>query len=129
MTANGGVGEWLALRRASRGGLARTHGGYVDGGHPIPADLAEILPALVDAGHVALAPTDDWGVARASLTVPSGARRLAELAEQFASAPSVFPCRAGAPVLLNRDRFDTRAHPGGVEQTVKMIDLVGDEPC
>lgn len=32
------------------------------------------------------------------------------------------------PVLLDRDRLNPWPHPRGVEETVEMVDLVGDEP-
>jgi hypothetical protein len=106
----GDLVEWLALRRVARGGVAMAHGAYFDDGRPFAADLAAVVPALIDAGRIALAPVDGWGVRRAALTVPTGCERFAELTatREIAIAPGPLTGR-GTP-LWALSTFDDRAH-------------------
>jgi hypothetical protein len=106
----GDLVEWLALRRISRGGVAMAHGVYFDDGRPFAADLAAVVPSLIDAGRVRLAPVDPWGVRRAALTVPTGCERFAALtaARNVSTTPGPQPGRGAALWALST--FDDRAH-------------------
>lgn len=111
--------EWLALRRIARGAVGFAHGRYFDGAHPMTADVAAVVPVLIDAGHVALSPADVWRIRRASLTVPRGLERFAELTSArrvgqvdddpvTAAAPGPAVRRGGPMWAVST--FDDRSH-------------------
>lgn len=127
--------EWLALRRVARGLVAFSRGGFFDGGQPVAADVAGAVPALIDAGYVALAPVDAWGMRRASLTIPRGCERFAELtgaraveadADPRSTAPGPAAGRVGPPWAVST--FDDRCHAVAVRsprQVGRYVALCG----
>nr|MDQ3765702.1 hypothetical protein [Actinomycetota bacterium] len=68
----------LALRRLYRGGLAQSGVGYVDYGYRTPDYLAGIVYALIEAGLLALAEQEPWGLRRVHFT-DAGQARYAQL--------------------------------------------------
>lgn len=60
--------DWMALRRVRGGGIAKMSGRWLEHGYRIPDYVADALTALCDAGVVALAEVDEWGLRRAALT-------------------------------------------------------------
>jgi hypothetical protein len=67
----------LALRRASRGGVAKMGDHYFDRGFPMPSYLTQILDELTEGGLLTLA-QEDWGLRRLNLT-DAGHTRYAQL--------------------------------------------------
>jgi hypothetical protein len=61
------LASW-ALRRAHRGGVAKSGGQYVDYGRLRLSYLTRTLDELTEAGLLALAEEDPWGLRRVSLT-------------------------------------------------------------
>ncbi|MGH3830305.1 MAG: hypothetical protein ACRDRS_07595 [Pseudonocardiaceae bacterium] len=61
------LASW-ALRRAHRGGVAKSGDHYFDRGRLMLSHLTGALDALVEGGVLALAEEDTWGLRRVSLT-------------------------------------------------------------
>lgn len=61
------LASW-ALRRAYRGGVAKSGDHYFDRGHLMLSHLTGALDELVEGGMLTLAPEDTWGLRRVSLT-------------------------------------------------------------
>jgi hypothetical protein len=104
------------------------NGGYLDDGRPVAADLAAVVPSLIEAGRVALAPVDAWGVRRVALTVPTGCERFAELTavRNLSTAPGPAPGLGAA--LWALCVFDDRAHavaPNSSRQIGKHVARCG----
>ncbi len=84
--------EWIALRRAHDGGVAKVAGLYLDQGCPVPSYLTEVLDRLTWSGLVTVAEGDPvWSVRRLSLTDEGQARYAALCAEQQQRAPLEAP--------------------------------------
>jgi hypothetical protein len=61
--------EWMGLRRARRGGLARGAGHYYDHGNPVPGWLIpDIIDGLLKDGLLELGDPDESGMRRVALT-------------------------------------------------------------
>lgn len=61
--------EWMGLRRARRGGLARREGHYRDHGNPVPGWLIpDITDGLLKDGLLELGDPDESGMRRVTLT-------------------------------------------------------------
>ncbi|MGH3533507.1 MAG: hypothetical protein ACRDQG_02185 [Pseudonocardiaceae bacterium] len=75
--------EWLALRRVSRGGVAKRGDRWLDGGRPMPCFLPEKLDELIQARLVTMTDSDhdNTGQCRSALT-DAGAARYAALTER-----------------------------------------------
>ncbi len=76
----------IAMRRVSRGSVAKLSGHWLDGGRPVSCFLPDALVSLIEAGFVALADPDpdNAGQRRAVLT-DAGAVRYAALIERYES--------------------------------------------
>lgn len=70
----------LALRRAHDGGVAKVGDRYVDSGSPTPSYLAGAFDELINAGLLALADEDQYGLRRVSVT-EAGHARSAQLGD------------------------------------------------
>lgn len=68
----------LALRRAHDGGVAKVGDRYLDRGHPAPGYLTGAFDELINAGLLALADEDPYGLRRISVT-EAGRIRYAHL--------------------------------------------------
>ncbi|MGH3872568.1 MAG: hypothetical protein ACRDSR_13855 [Pseudonocardiaceae bacterium] len=97
MTALSGADlhDWIALRRVTDGGIARTGGCWLDGGHRVPGYVTGALTESLAGGLVALADQDPYGMRRATLT-DSGAARYEWLCQQRQATLQVPTPRLGA---------------------------------
>ncbi|MGH3764468.1 MAG: hypothetical protein ACRDS0_03995 [Pseudonocardiaceae bacterium] len=122
----GDLYDWMALRRVSGGGIARTGDHWLEHGHRIPSYIADALGGLCDNGAVALAELDVWGMRRAALT-NAGTVRYRQLCRQRNTArprpTPVVPWLADHPHARNvvQSVWDTLAelqraghHPGPI---------------
>ena len=90
---------WWALRRASRGGVAKSGDHYFDRGFPMPSYLTQTLDELTKGGLLTLA-QEDWGLRRLSLT-NAGHTRYAQLSNPCRRTGSG-PDRSASPAEANR---------------------------
>lgn len=72
---------WIALRRVSNGGIARSGGCWFDSGRRVPGYVADALATLCAAGLVTLTDADSMTMARAALTA-TGSGRFTQLCQQ-----------------------------------------------
>lgn len=78
-----GLYEWLALRRVTEGGIAKSAGLYLDHGRPVPGHLIEVFDRLVWSGLAVVADGDPiWDVRRIRLGEEGRARYLALCQQQ-----------------------------------------------
>lgn len=77
------MSEWLALRRVSRGRVAKLGDHWLDARRPVPCFLPDALNELIQAGLVTLADPDaDNAVQRRATLTDVGLSRYAALSER-----------------------------------------------
>lgn len=87
--------DWIALRRVSGGGIARTGDRWFDSGRRVPGYVADALATLCEAGLVRLVDLDRMAIARAALT-ETGVIRYEHLCRQRQKALRVPAAPSGA---------------------------------
>ncbi len=119
--------DWMALRRVSGGGIAKTGDYWLEHGRRIRGYVADALTALCGTGAVLLAEVDAWGMRRAMLT-DTGTRRCEQLSRQQQTARG--PAVESAPrVTWLADHPHARNVVQSVWDTLDGLEQSGDHPA